>query len=88
MIPSQDMMDGLYAHAYEFINCVDDFRMKLRHSFRFLHLRFYNPDYTIGLATVCQLKNNFESADLYAVAFTLLKMIIARFYRAVSIINA
>ncbi len=35
---------------------------------------FYNPDYTMGLAAVCQLKKQFQKAcDLYAVAFTLLK---------------
>ncbi|AOZ52601.1 type III secretion system translocator chaperone SicA [Chromobacterium vaccinii] len=67
----QDLMDGLYAHAYDFYNKgrLDDAET----FFRFLCIYdFYNPDYIIGLAAVFQLKKQFQkAADLYAVAFAL-----------------
>ncbi|MBX9295503.1 type III secretion system translocator chaperone SicA [Chromobacterium piscinae] len=67
----QDLMDGLYAHAYDFYNKgrLDDAET----FFRFLCIYdFYNPDYIIGLAAVSQLKKQFQkAADLYAVAFAL-----------------
>ncbi|OHX10793.1 CesD/SycD/LcrH family type III secretion system chaperone [Chromobacterium sphagni] len=69
----QDMMEGLYAHAYDFYNKgrLDDAET----FFRFLCIYdFYNPDYIMGLAAVCQLKKQFQkAADLYAVAFALSK---------------
>lgn len=69
----QDMMEGLYAHAYDFYN-----KGRLDEAeafFRFLSIYdFYNPDYIMGLAAVCQLKKQFQKAsDLYAVAFALSK---------------
>ncbi|TFZ48678.1 type III secretion system translocator chaperone SicA [Serratia proteamaculans] len=69
----QEMMEGLYAHAYDFYN-----KGRLDEAetfFRFLAIYdFYNPDYIMGLAAVCQLKKQFQKAcDLYAVAFTLSK---------------
>ncbi|XLM19519.1 type III secretion system translocator chaperone SicA, partial [Chromobacterium piscinae] len=69
----QDMMEGLYAHAYDFYN-----KGRLDEAetfFRFLCIYdFYNPDYIMGLAAVCQLKKQFQKAvDLYAVAFALSK---------------
>ncbi|KVZ51094.1 type III secretion system translocator chaperone SicA [Burkholderia ubonensis] len=69
----RDMMEGLYAHAYDFYN-----KGRLDEAetfFRFLCIYdFYNPDYIIGLAAVCQLKKQFQKAcDLYAVAFALSK---------------
>jgi type III secretion system low calcium response chaperone LcrH/SycD len=69
----QDMMEGLYAHAYDFYN-----KGRLDEAetfFRFLAIYdFYNPDYIMGLAAVCQLKKQFQKAcDLYAVAFALSK---------------
>ncbi|ETS99256.1 MULTISPECIES: type III secretion system translocator chaperone SicA [Providencia] len=69
----ENMMEGLYAHAYDFYN-----KGRLDEAetfFRFLCLYdFYNPDYTMGLAAVCQLKKQYQKAcDLYAVAFALLK---------------
>jgi type III secretion system low calcium response chaperone LcrH/SycD len=65
------MMDGLYAHAYDFYG-----KGKLDEAetfFRFLCLYdFYNIDYIMGLAAVCQMKKQFEKAiGLYAVAFGL-----------------
>ncbi|KUM05623.1 type III secretion system translocator chaperone SicA [Chromobacterium subtsugae] len=69
----QDMMEGLYAHAYDFYNKgrLDDAET----FFRFLCIYdFYNSDYIMGLAAVCQLKKQFQkAADLYAVAFALSK---------------
>ncbi|SUX55963.1 tetratricopeptide repeat protein [Chromobacterium vaccinii] len=56
----QDMMDGLYAHAYDFYQKgkLDDAET----FFRFLCIYdFYNPDYIIGLAAVYQLKNSIKS---------------------------
>ncbi|POB00608.1 CesD/SycD/LcrH family type III secretion system chaperone [Chromobacterium sinusclupearum] len=69
----QDMMEGLYAHAYDFYN-----KGRLDEAetfFRFLCIYdFYNSDYIMGLAAVCQLKKQFQKAsDLYAVAFALSK---------------
>ncbi|WP_434626742.1 type III secretion system translocator chaperone SicA [Chromobacterium sp. CV08] len=69
----QDMMEGLYAHAYDFYH-----KGRLDEAetfFRFLCIYdFYNPDYIMGLAAVCQLKKQFQkAADLYAVAFALSK---------------
>lgn len=69
----EDMMEGIYAHAYDFYN-----KGRLDEAetfFRFLCVYdFYNPDYIMGLAAVCQLKKQFQKAsDLYAVAFALLK---------------
>ncbi|WP_046155943.1 type III secretion system translocator chaperone SicA [Chromobacterium vaccinii] len=65
----QDMMDGLYAHAYDFYQKgkLDDAET----FFRFLCIYdFYNPDYIIGLAAVYQLKKQYQkAADLYALAF-------------------
>ncbi|MCD5360259.1 MULTISPECIES: type III secretion system translocator chaperone SicA [Chromobacterium] len=68
-----DMMEGLYAHAYDFYN-----KGRLDEAetfFRFLCIYdFYNSDYIMGLAAVCQLKKQFQkAADLYAVAFALSK---------------
>ncbi|PRP70979.1 CesD/SycD/LcrH family type III secretion system chaperone [Chromobacterium amazonense] len=65
----QNVMEGLYAHAYDFYN-----KGRLDEAetfFRFLCIYdFYNPDYIMGLAAVCQLKKQFQKAcDLYAVAF-------------------
>jgi type III secretion system low calcium response chaperone LcrH/SycD len=67
-IPSE-MMDGLYAYAYAFYQ-----KGQLEEAekfFRFLCIYdFYNADYIMGLAAVCQLKKQFQkAADLYAVAF-------------------
>lgn len=69
----EDMMEGLYAHAYDFYN-----KGRLDEAetfFRFLCIYdFYNPDYIMGLAAVCQLKKQFQKAcDLYAVVFALSK---------------
>ncbi len=55
------MMDGLYAHAYEFYK-LGTIWMKLRHSFvseAFMILA--NPITITGLAAVCQLKTISES---------------------------
>ncbi|RXZ38339.1 type III secretion system translocator chaperone SicA [Oxalobacteraceae bacterium CAVE-383] len=70
---SSEMMDGLYAHAYDFYG-----KGKLDQAetfFRFLCLYdFYNIDYIMGLAAVCQMKKQYEKAiGLYAVAFGLSK---------------
>lgn len=69
----KDVMDSLYAHAYNFYN-----NGNLENAavfFRFLCVYdFYNPDYIMGYAAVCQRQNDFQKAcDLYAVAFALLK---------------
>ncbi|PJG60481.1 type III secretion system translocator chaperone SicA [Aeromonas cavernicola] len=69
----QDMMECLYANAYDFYH-----KGRLDEAetfFRFLAIYdFYNPDYVMGLAAVCQLKKQFQKAcDLYAVAFALSK---------------
>ncbi len=69
----EEMMEGLYAHAYDFYHQgrLDDAET----FFRFLCMYdFYNPDYFTGLAAVYQLKKQFQkAADLYAVAFALSK---------------
>ncbi|MGL5758779.1 type III secretion system translocator chaperone SicA [Plesiomonas sp.] len=67
----EEMMEGLYAHAYDFYN-----KGRLDEAetfFRFLCIYdFYNPDYIMGLAAVYQLKKQYQkAADLYAVAFAL-----------------
>lgn len=69
----QTVMDNLYAHAYNFYN--NDNQDNAAVFFRFLcFYDFYNPDYIMGYAAVCQRKKDFRKAcDLYAVAFTLLK---------------
>lgn len=70
---SQETMDGIYRYAYDFyqkgrLNDAEVF-------FRFLCIYdFYNADYAMGLAAVCQLKKNYAKAiDLYALAFALSK---------------
>ncbi|QIU92624.1 type III secretion system translocator chaperone SicA [Yokenella regensburgei] len=69
----KDIMDGLYAYAYDFYQkgSLDEAEA----FFRFLSFYdFYNPDYIVGLAAVYQLKKQFQKAcDLYAVAFALSK---------------
>jgi type III secretion system low calcium response chaperone LcrH/SycD len=70
---SSEMMDGLYAYAYDFYG-----KGRLDEAetfFRFLCLYdFYNIDYIMGLAAVCQMKKQYEKAiSLYAVAFGLSK---------------
>ncbi|NDL61515.1 type III secretion system translocator chaperone SicA [Acerihabitans arboris] len=67
----QDMMEGLYAHAYNYYN-----KGQLDEAatfFRFLCIYdFYNPEYYIGLGAVYQLKKEYQkAADIYAVAFSL-----------------
>ncbi|WP_413735583.1 type III secretion system translocator chaperone SicA [Sodalis sp. RH21] len=68
---SDEMMEGLYAHAYAFYN-----KGQLDEAatfFRFLCIYdFYNPDYYMGLGAVYQLQKQFQkAADIYAVAFAL-----------------
>jgi type III secretion system low calcium response chaperone LcrH/SycD len=70
---SSETMDGIYRFAYDFyqqgrLNDAEVF-------FRFLCIYdFYNADYAMGLAAVCQLKKNYAKAiDLYALAFALSK---------------
>ncbi|RWA50978.1 chaperone protein SicA [Cupriavidus sp. UYMSc13B] len=69
----QDLMDGVYAFAYRFYQQgrLDD----AEKFFRFLCIYdFYNAEYVLGLAAVCQLKGNYAKAiDLYALAFALSK---------------
>lgn len=67
----QEMMEGIYAHAYDFYN-----KGQLDEAatfFRFLCIYdFYNPDYYMGLGAVYQLQKQFQkAADIYAVAFSL-----------------
>lgn len=70
---SQATMDGIYRFAYDFYQQgrLDDAEI----FFRFLCIYdFYNADYAMGLAAVCQLKKNYVKAiDLYALAFALAK---------------
>ncbi|PUA19944.1 type III secretion system translocator chaperone SicA [Glaciimonas sp. PCH181] len=70
---SDDMMDNLYAHAYDFYGKgrLDD----AEKFFRFLCIYdFYNTQYIMGLAAVCQLKKEYQKAiELYVLAFALLK---------------
>ncbi|UTH74098.1 type III secretion system translocator chaperone SicA [Chromobacterium sp. IIBBL 290-4] len=65
----QEMMDGLYAYAYDFYNKgrLDDAEV----FFKFLCIYdFYNPDYIMGMAAVSQLRKNYQKAsDLYGLAF-------------------
>lgn len=66
-----EMMEGLYAHAYDFYH-----KGQLEEAatfFRFLCIYdFYNADYYMGLAAVYQLQKQFQkAADIYAVAFSL-----------------
>jgi type III secretion system low calcium response chaperone LcrH/SycD len=70
---SDEMMEGLYAYAHDFyakgqLDEAETF-------FRFLCLYdFYNIDYIMGLAAVCQMKKQYAKAiGLYAVAFGLSK---------------
>jgi type III secretion system low calcium response chaperone LcrH/SycD len=67
-IPSETM-DGLYAHAYDFYT--NGQLAQAEAFFRFLCIYdFYNPEYIVGLAAVCQLKEEYQKAvDLYAMAF-------------------
>ncbi|WP_277990382.1 MULTISPECIES: type III secretion system translocator chaperone SicA [Pandoraea] len=67
-IPSETM-DGLYAHAYDFYS--NGQLTQAEAFFRFLCIYdFYNPEYIVGLAAVCQLKEEYQKAvDLYAMAF-------------------
>ncbi|MEX3846692.1 type III secretion system translocator chaperone SicA [Paraburkholderia sp. BR10882] len=70
---SKDLMDGIYAFAYQFYQQgrLDDAET----FFRFLCIYdFYNAEYALGLAAVFQLKKNYAKAvDLYALAFSLSK---------------
>lgn len=73
------MMDGLYAHAYEFYN--RGRLMKLRHSFVSYAFMILQPRLHHGTGGGMPTEKQFQKAcDLYAVAFTLLKMIIAPFF--------
>ncbi|WP_369788263.1 type III secretion system translocator chaperone SicA [Rouxiella sp. WC2420] len=67
----EDMMNGLYAHAYQFY-----LQGKLDNAetfFKFLCMYdFYNTDYFMGLAAVYHLKKQYQkAADLYAVVFAM-----------------
>lgn len=70
---SDETMDSIYAYAYDFYKQgrLDDAAT----FFRFLCIYdFYNPEYTMGMAAVHQLKKEYhQAADLYAVAFALAK---------------
>lgn len=68
-----DMMEGLYAHAFDFYQ-----KGQLDEAatfFRFLCIYdFYNPDYYMGLGAVYQLQKQYQkAADIYSVAFALAK---------------
>jgi len=70
---SSDMMDGIYAYAYQFYQ-----QGRLEDAEAFFRLLcmydFYNPEYPMGLAAVFQLKEDHARAiDLYALAFSLSK---------------
>jgi type III secretion system low calcium response chaperone LcrH/SycD len=70
---SNEIMDSLYAYAYDFYK-----QGRLDEAatfFRFLCIYdFYNPEYIMGMAAVHQLKKEYhQAADLYAVAFALAK---------------
>jgi type III secretion system low calcium response chaperone LcrH/SycD len=70
---SDDMLEGVYAYAYQFYN---DGRLDEAETFfRFLCLYdFYNGEYVLGLGAVHQLKKEFQKAiDMYALAFALTK---------------
>ncbi len=67
----EDMMNSLYAHAYQFY-----LKGKLDNAetfFRFLCMYdFYNTDYFMGLAAVYHLKKQYQkAADLYSVVFAM-----------------
>lgn len=68
-----DVMDGIYAYAYQFYQQgrLEDAEV----FFRFLCVYdFYNPEYPMGLAAVFQLKKEYAKAiDFYALAFSLSK---------------
>lgn len=68
-----DVMDGIYAYAYQFYQQgrLEDAEV----FFRFLCIYdFYNPEYPMGLAAVFQLKKDYAKAiDFYALAFSLSK---------------
>jgi len=69
-----EMMNSIYAYAYDFYK-----QGRLDEAatfFRFLCIYdFYNPEYTMGMAAVHQLKKEYhQAADLYAVAFALAKL--------------
>ncbi|WP_323117705.1 type III secretion system translocator chaperone SicA [Burkholderia alba] len=70
---SQNLMDGIYAFAYRFYEQgrLDDAEV----FFRFLCIYdFYNAEYAMGLAAICQLKKEYAKAiDLYALAYSLSK---------------
>ncbi|MEB0140384.1 MULTISPECIES: type III secretion system translocator chaperone SicA [unclassified Undibacterium] len=70
---SDEMMDKLYALAYDFYSNgrLDD----AEKFFRFLCIYdFNNSQYLMGLAAVAQLKKNYQKAiDLYVLAFALAK---------------
>ncbi|WP_429522694.1 type III secretion system translocator chaperone SicA [Paraburkholderia youngii] len=70
---SQELMDGIYALAYQFYQDgrIDDAEA----FFRFLCIYdFYNAEYALGLAAVFQFKKNYARAiDIYALAFALSK---------------
>lgn len=65
---SGDMLEGVYALAYDFFRNgqLDD----AEHFFRFLSLYdFYNADYAMGLAAVLQMKKQYDKAiSHYALA--------------------
>ncbi|WP_415748962.1 type III secretion system translocator chaperone SicA [Burkholderia sp. BE17] len=67
---SDELMDGIYAFAYHFYrqDRLDDAEV----FFRFLCVYdFHNPEYTMGLAAVHQLKKDYAKAiDLYALAYS------------------
>lgn len=66
---SDETMENIYAHAYQFYNegRLDD----AEKFFRFLCLYdLKNPDYFIGLGAVNQLKKNYEKAcEFYSLAY-------------------
>ena len=70
---SDDLMDNLYAHAYDFYGKgrLDD----AEKFFRFLCIYdFYNTQYIMGLAAVCQMKKEYQKAiELYVLAFAMMK---------------
>lgn len=64
------MMDGVYAYAYDFYQ---KGRLDEAESFfKFLCVYdFHNPEYTMGLAAVYQLKEMYTQAtELYSIAYT------------------
>jgi type III secretion system low calcium response chaperone LcrH/SycD len=70
---SDHVMEGVYAHAYEFyqLGRLDDAEV----FFRFLSLyNQYNADYRFGLGATLQQKKQYQNAvDAYALAFSLSK---------------